>query len=84
MEKVYSGILDESLKNLDQLSLVINSYATQMSDAKRWELIHTAGAGIEQNLTDLRQFNSQNIKLSLQRAKDQSQIEAVNSLYGLK
>ncbi len=84
MEKVYSGILDESLKNLDQLYLVVNSFVTQMSDAKRLELINNAGASIEQNLTDLRQFNNQNIRLSLQRAKDQSEINAVKALYGIK
>ena len=40
MEKVYSGIINESIKNLDQLYLVINSFVTQMSDAKRLELIN--------------------------------------------
>ena len=84
MENVYSGILDESIKNLDQLYLAINSFVTQMSDAKRLELISLAGAGIEQNLTDLRQFNNQNVRLSLQRAKDQSEINAVKALYGIK
>lgn len=84
MEEVYSGILNESLKNLDQLYLVINSFATQMSDAKRLELINTAGNNINQNLTDLRQFNSQNIRLSFQRVKDQSEIEVVKALYGIK
>jgi len=84
METVYSGILDESIKNLDQLYLVINSFVTQMSDAKRLELINVAGDNIEQNLTDLRQFNGQNIRLSLQRAKDQSEINAVKALYGIK
>jgi hypothetical protein len=84
MENVYSGILNESIKNLDQLYLVINSFVTQMSDAKRLELISLAGAGIEQNLTDLRQFNNQNVRLSLQRAKDQSEINAVKALYGIK
>ena len=84
MGKIYLGIMDESLKNLDQLYLVINSFATQMSDAKRLELINNAGNNIEQNLTDLRRFNNQNVRLSLQRAKDQLEIDAVKALYGLK
>lgn len=83
MEEVYSGILNESVKNLDQLYLVINSFATQMSDAKRLELVDVAAININQNLTDLRQFNSQNIRLSFQRAKDQSEIDVVKALYGL-
>ena len=84
MDKVYSGILEESLKNLDQLYLVTSSFTTQMSDAKRLELIDRAGDGIEHNLTDLRQFNNRTIRLSLQRAKDQSEIDVVKSLYGIQ
>ena len=84
MEKTYAGILDESVKNLDQLFLIINSFATQMSDAKRLELINAAGDNIEQNLNDLRQFNSQNIRLSMQRANDKSEIDIVKSLYGIE
>lgn len=84
MEKVYAGILDESLKNLDQLYLVINAFATQMSDAKRLELIDVAANNMEENLTDLRQFNNQNIGLSLQRSKDQHEINAVKAMYGIK
>ena len=42
MQQVYTGILDESVKNIDQLQLVINAFVTQMSDAKRLEIINTA------------------------------------------
>lgn len=84
MEKTYSGILDESTKNLDQLYLVINSLATQMTDGKRLELIDGAASNIYQNLTDLRQFNNQNIRLSLNRSKDQREINTVKTLYGIK
>ena len=35
MQKVYTGILDESIKNIDQIQLVLNAFATQMTDAKR-------------------------------------------------
>jgi len=84
MERIYSGILNESIKNLDQLYLVINSFATQMTDGKRLELINGVANHIEQNLTDLRQFNNQNIRLSLSRSKDQQEINAVKILYGIE
>lgn len=84
MQQVYTGILDESLKNIDQIQLVINAFATQMSDAKRLDIIHAAGNNIEQNITDLRQFNQQNIKISLQRSKERNDIEVVKKLYGLE
>jgi hypothetical protein len=84
MQQVYTGILDESLKNIDQVQLVINAFVTQMSDARRLDIIHTAGNNIEQNITDLRQFNQQNIKISLQRSKERNDINVVKKLYGLE
>jgi len=84
MQQVYTGILNESLKNIDQIQLVINAFATQMSDAKRLEIIHSAGDNIEENITDLRQFNQQNIKISLQRVKERNDIDVVRKLYGLQ
>lgn len=83
MYRVYTGILNESVYNLDQILLVINSFKTQMSDAKRLEIINKAGDEIDQNYYDLKQFNNQNVGLSLSRAKDQYEIESVKKLYGL-
>ena len=84
MQQVYSGILEESLKNMNQLELVINTFATQMNDAKRLEIIHAANDHMDQQLTDLRQFNQQNIKISLQRAKEKNDLDEVKQLYGLQ
>jgi len=84
MEKVYTGILDESIKNLDQIFMVISSFATQMSDAKRIEIINQVADNIETNFSDLRQFNNQNIIVSLQRAKQQNDVNVVRKLYGLE
>jgi hypothetical protein len=83
MSTVYSGIMDESVKNLDRILLVINSFKTQMTDAKRLEIIEAAAREIDQNYFDLRQFNTQNMLLSLNRAKDASEIETVKKLYDL-
>jgi len=84
MGKVYSGILDESVKNLDQIFLVINSFSTQMSDAKRLEIINQAYNQVETNYSDLKAFNQQNVLVSLQRAKSKNDIDVVKALYGLQ
>ena len=81
--EVYSGIMDESVKNLDQLSLVINAFVTQMSDAKRMEIINEVDSKLDENLNDLRDFNNQNKMISLQRASEKGDIETVKKLYGL-
>ena len=83
MQQVYSGILDESLKSIEQVQMVITAFATQMTDAKRLEIIHSASDNIEENLTDLRQFNQQNIRVSLQRSKERNDIDVVKKLYGI-
>lgn len=83
MEKVYVGILDESIKNIDQIGLIIKSFATKMSDAKRFELINEAVDQVDMNYGDLVQFNQQNMLLSLQRAKSEAEVLEVKQLYGL-
>ncbi|MBN8718382.1 MAG: conjugal transfer protein TraI [Sediminibacterium magnilacihabitans] len=84
MRQVYSGILDESLKSIEQVQLVITAFTTQMTDAKRLIIIHAASDNIEQNLADLRQFNQQNIRISLQRSKERNDIDVVKKLYGIE
>lgn len=84
MYVVYTGILEESVYNLDQLFFIINSYRSQMSDAKRLEIINKTAESVEQNYADLQQFNNQNIQLSLNRAKNEHEIESVKKLYGLQ
>ena len=83
MQKVYSGILEESIRNIDQIFLILESYTLQMSDAKRLELINSAADQIDMNYDDLQTFNRQNIKLSLQRAKTQNDVDAVRKFYAI-
>lgn len=83
MEKVYRGILDASIKNLDQVFVLINSFKTQMSDSARLELINAASEQMEQNYADLKEFNRQNISLSLQRARSAAEVETLKKMYEL-
>jgi hypothetical protein len=83
MGSVYSGILSETAKNVDQLMLVINSLKTQMTDAKRLEIIDKVGSKVDRNYNDLQIFTRQNAILSLQRAGSDQEIQAVQQMYGL-
>lgn len=83
MQKVYSGILEESMKNIDQIFLILESFTTQMSDLKRLEIINTAADQIDANYDDLRLFNKQNVLLSLQRAKTASDVNKIKQFYGI-
>jgi hypothetical protein len=81
MEEVYRGILEASVKNLDQVFMVINSFKTQMSDAARMELIDASAKAMDQNYSDLRRFNNQNITLSIQRSGSDLEVRNLKRLY---
>lgn len=80
---VYTGILQASIKNLDELMVVINSFRTQMSDGERMELIDRIAARIDGNYNDLKQFNNQNILLSLGRSRNAQDVQSLKNLYGI-
>lgn len=83
MQQVYSGILDASLKNLDEIMQAAGAGRTQMNDADRLELINKAGDHLDENYTDLKQFNSQNQMLSLRRAADLNELQTLKNYYGI-
>ena len=84
MANVYSGILDQSLKNLDQALLVVNALTTSMTDAQRLNIINSASSGMQKNYDDLKRFNNQNVQLSLQRGAAEGNIDEVKEMYGLE
>lgn len=83
MQKVYGGILSESLQNMEQIFTIIESFTTQMSDGQRLKLINDAADRIDQNYNDLAAFNKENVMLSLQRAKTKSEAAKMKRFYGL-
>lgn len=84
MGSIYSGILSETVKNIEELSLAINSFKTQMSDAKRLEIISKVADNVQGNYADLKSFTLKNGTLSLQRAKSETDIQNIKIWYGLK
>ncbi|MDO3627552.1 conjugal transfer protein TraI [Mucilaginibacter sp. BT774] len=83
MQRVYLGILDASSRNLDQIMLVLNPGKTQMTDQQRLEVINQAGDQLDENYVDLKQYNNQNMILSLHRSKDLNEVQTIKNYYGL-
>ncbi|MGY3211902.1 conjugal transfer protein TraI [Mucilaginibacter sp. HD30] len=83
MQRVYTGILDASAKNLDQIIMVINPSKTQMSDQQRLDAINRSGDLLDENYSDLKQYNNQNMILSLHRSKDLNELQTIRNYYGL-
>ena len=84
MAPVYAGILNAGLQNLNQALLVVNPLVTQMDDGGRMQIIEQACSGMQKNYGDLKQFNQQNVQLSMQRAQAEGDMETVKKLYGLE
>jgi len=83
MYAVYNGILEQSIKNIDQLTLVITSFETQMTDGKRLELIQTIAGTLDEQYADLKNFNEQNKLIAIQRGLEKGEIDHVRRLYAL-
>jgi len=81
---IYEGIAKESSKNIESLFAIISSFATQMTDAKRMELINQSEAALQTTYDDLKRFSSQNLQLSISRAKSEREIQLVKALYGIE
>jgi len=80
---VYSAILSESSRNIQQIEKVITAFVTQTDDASRLRLIDQSSASIDGNYADLRGFTQENSLLSLQRAKDEADVLTIKSLYNI-
>jgi hypothetical protein len=83
MQKVYSGILDESIKNLDEILMVVSSLKTQMEDSARLEIIAGVAQRMETNYADIKRYNIENASLSLKRAGSLEEAAKIRELYGL-
>ncbi|KIC89822.1 hypothetical protein [Flavihumibacter sp. ZG627] len=82
--KVYSNLFNESLKSLDELSMVITSGKLRMSDDERLQAVDKIYLSVEEQYSFLKDFTNNTTVLSLQRKSEQAQIEMSRRLYGLK
>lgn len=83
MFRIYSGMIDASLRDIEQVTLAVQALTTKMSDGERLAIIERVAASIEKISGDMQQFTNQNIRLSLQRARDQKEVLALREWYGL-
>lgn len=83
IEQVYRGLFNQSVKNLDDLAMVITAGKVRMSDDERLQAIDRIHADIEGQLAFLREFNSSTYVLMYQREKDQMEINQSKKMHGL-
>lgn len=80
--KVYSNLFDQSLKNLDELLLVVTAGNFRMSDDERLAMIDRVYKEVTDQLAFLREFNTNTAVLALQRKNERAEIELSRRLGG--
>ena len=81
LERVYSYLVKQSLRNLEELTMIITANKLRMSDDERIQAIDRIYFDIENKLSFLRDFNSTTQILVVQRAKESSEVGTVKKLY---
>ena len=81
--KVYGNLFDKSLKNLEELLLVITAGKLRMSDDERLEAIDRIYDSIVDQFTFLKEFNNNTALLSLQRKSEEVEIRMSKRLHGI-
>ena len=81
LEKVYSKLFKESIRNLDELTSVISANTLRMSDDERLAAIDKVYADMQDKLYFLRNFNNNTSVLGIQRTKERNDINAMRSIY---
>lgn len=81
LEKVYSKLFKESIRNLDELTSVISANTLRMSDDERLVAIDKVYVDMQDKLSFLRNFNNNTSVLGIQRTKERNDINAMRSIY---
>ncbi len=82
--KIYKSLFSESLKQLEELSLIITSGKLRMSDDERLQAIDHIYASVEDQYSFLKDFSNSTLMLSIQRKAERAEIEMSKRIYGLK
>ena len=84
MGKVYGNLFHQSLKNLDELLMVITASKLRMSDDERLSAIDKIFDDMQDKLNFLKSFNNSTKVLAVQRTKEQLEIDLSKKLSDVK
>lgn len=83
VKSVYEYLARQSLKNLEELTMIVTASTLRMSDDERLASIDRIFFEVEDKLFFLRSFNNSTQLLIIQRAKERSNVNASEKLNGL-
>jgi len=81
LENVYGSLFKQSLRNLDELLMLVTATKLRMSDEERLQAIDRIYLDMENKLVFLKVFNSSTQMLAMQRARENHDVETLQKLY---
>ena len=81
IDRVYENLMDQSLRNLEELTDVVTSNKLRMSDDERLKAIDRIFADMQDKLLFLRSFNNSATVLSLQREKEANDVRSMRRIH---
>ena len=82
LSNVFTGLLDESLKNLDELTIVLTANKMRMSDDERLHAIDRIFDDMESKLSFIRRFTTKTDQLNLQRKNKLEDLKKLEQITG--
>jgi hypothetical protein len=83
LANVYSFLFKASLRNIDDLVMIITATKLRMSDDERMNAIDRIFYDMEGKLMFLRGFNNSTQLLAIQRARSANDVRTLNQIYGI-
>lgn len=83
LENVYGYLFKQSLRNLDELLMIVTASKLRMSDEERLQAIDRIFYDMENKIVFLKLFNSSTQVLVMQRAKESHDVNKVKKLHGI-
>jgi hypothetical protein len=80
---VYKFLFEASVRNLEDLTMIITATKLRMSDDERMQAIDRIFYDMENKVVFLRYFNNNTQLLAVQRARSRNDVRTMQQLYGL-
>lgn len=84
IRSVYSYLIDRSLKNLEELAMIITANKLRMTDEERLQAIDRLYNEMENKVAFLRHFNSGTQLLAIQRAREKGDVNTLQKIYSIE
>jgi hypothetical protein len=83
ISNVFKRVVDDSIQNLDELTMILTANKLRMSDDERLENIDRLYENVQKQSRFLRAFNNQQKQVAIQQLKQRSELRTIGDLHGL-